>query len=111
MKCDRLVMNQLKHRQTNPTGFDPERPDSPPEPVYTWDPLHHKLTSLVSDLIANHIDLQFAKKELETAYIREILKANKGNIGMSAKVLGIHRNTLSKRLKELDIPVSKSQYR
>ena len=65
--------------------------------------LHHKLSSLVGDLVHHGIDLHFAKKELEAMYICEILRANKGNIGSSAKALGMHRNTLSRRLKELQI--------
>jgi len=65
--------------------------------------LHRKMSSLVDELITRKVDLQFAKKELEAAYIKEILKANLGNIGHSAKALGMHRNTLSKRLKELRI--------
>ncbi|CAM2069045.1 Helix-turn-helix domain-containing protein [Sulfidibacter corallicola] len=66
--------------------------------------MHHKLSELVAELINNDIDLQFAKKELESTYIREILKRHNGNIGLSAKALGMHRNTLSKRIKDLKIP-------
>ena len=72
------------------------------------DHLHHKLSSLVQDLLDHEIDLNFAKKELETAYITEILQRNNSNIGQSAKILGMHRNTLSKRIKELKISTDKS---
>ena len=65
--------------------------------------LHHKLISLVGDLVHHGIDLNFAKKEMEAMYICEILRAHNGNIGSSAKALGMHRNTLSRRLKELQI--------
>ena len=90
-----------------------EHPPPSTEPVHKLnrgvkDRLHQKLSSLVVDLVHHDIDLQFAKKELESVYIREILNANKGNIGLSAKALGMHRNTLSKRIKELKIPFSKN---
>ena len=65
------------------------------------DQLHQKLASLVRSLVKHDIDLSYAKKQLESAYIREILDANQGNIGQTARVLGVHRNTLSKRIKEL----------
>ena len=62
--------------------------------------LHKKLAGFVSLLIDQGIDLPFAKKELEYAYIRRILDRHDGNIGEAAKAMGVHRNTLSKRLKE-----------
>lgn len=68
--------------------------------------MHHKLSELVAELINNNIDLQFAKKELESTYIQQILQQHNGNIGLSAKALGMHRNTLSKRIKDLKIAVS-----
>ncbi|MCB1041654.1 MAG: hypothetical protein KDC35_01865 [Acidobacteria bacterium] len=65
--------------------------------------LHSHLTSFVDLLIDHQIDLGFAKRELETCYIRRILEDNQGHIGKSAASLGMHRNTLSKRIKELEI--------
>ena len=69
--------------------------------------LHRRLSTLVVGLIKHDIDLQFAKKELDFVYIQEVLRAQRGNIGKAAKMMGIHRNTLSKRIKELRIPVIK----
>ncbi len=82
--------------------------DTSPPCVYelkTWaqDQLHQELSSLVKRLIKHDIDLQFAKKALETHYIEEVLQSHEGNIGHTAKTLGIHRNTLSKRIRELKI--------
>lgn len=87
----------------NPPAGRPK--NAGPESSEPWlkNPLHDKLISLVHHLIENEIDLQFAKKELEAAYIEGILRANGGSIGLSAKALGMHRNTLSKRIKELKI--------
>lgn len=82
-------------------------PQSPGEKELS-DQLHTKLDSLVRSLIKHDIDLKYARKELETAYIREVLKKHQGNIGAAAKALGVHRNTLSKHIKELKITVPKS---
>lgn len=65
--------------------------------------MHEKLSELVTDLIDNSIDLNFAKRQLEAAYIQEILQRNEGNISKSAQVLGIHRNTLTKRMRDLQL--------
>ena len=65
--------------------------------------LHTQLTALVTELVRHKVDLQFAKRELESLYIREMLDANEHNIGRTAVSLGIHRNTLSKRIRELKI--------
>lgn len=80
-------------------------PTDAKQPTRAKDPLNPKLASLVRDLINHHIDLQFAKKELESLYIREVLRAHDGHIGQSATALGMHRNTLSKRIKALKIPL------
>jgi len=69
--------------------------------------LHHKLASLVGDLVKHNVDLQFAKKELESLYIQAILRDNNGNIGLSARSLGMHRNTLSKHIKDLNIVIER----
>lgn len=70
--------------------------------------MHQKLSEFVTDLIEHDIDLQFAKRQLEKAYIQEILLRNHSNIGKSAKKLGIHRNTLAKRIRDLEIQVHPS---
>ena len=72
------------------------------------DDLHRRLDSLVVGLLQHEIDLNYAKRELDFVYIREVLKSNGGNIGRSAKVMGMHRNTLSKRIKDLNIPLPKT---
>lgn len=76
-----------------------------PMPKQERDMLYRSLDHFVGGLLKNSIDLNFARQELDYVYIREVLKTNGGNIGRAAKMLGMHRNTLSKRIKELNIPV------
>lgn len=65
--------------------------------------LCHQLETLVLAMLDSDVDLQYAKLSLEKAYIREVLKRHGGNIGQTALALGIHRNTLSKRIRDLDL--------
>ncbi len=46
-------------------------------------------------------------EEAEKIVIEEVLKYTKGNISEAAKFLGIHRNTVHKKVEELDIDVRK----
>ncbi|NIA23596.1 MAG: response regulator [Proteobacteria bacterium] len=41
-------------------------------------------------------------KEVEDKYIKKILNFTNGNINKAASILGVHRNTLSKRIKEIE---------
>ena len=41
-------------------------------------------------------------KEVEDQYIKKILDYTNGNINKAASILGVHRNTLSKRIKEIE---------
>lgn len=54
---------------------------------------------LVKELITKEIPLNLAKRELERIYIKYILEENNGNQSVAACKLGIHRNTLSKKLE------------
>jgi Bacterial regulatory protein, Fis family. len=38
--------------------------------------------------------------------IKETLKFTEGNISLASKYLGLHRNTISKKIKDLEIDIS-----
>lgn len=61
--------------------------------------MRHQLEELVQDMVCKGIPLDMAKQELEKAYIRQVLLANQGNQSATARKLGIHRNTLAKKLE------------
>ncbi len=44
-------------------------------------------------------------EDAETIIIKEVLKHTKGNISESAKYLGIHRNTIHRKIEELNIKI------
>lgn len=62
-----------------------------------------RLETLVHDMLDCEIDMTYARHSLEKAYISEVLRRNGGNIGRSARALGMHRNTLTKRIRDLKI--------
>jgi len=57
-----------------------------------------KLEALVSEMIDRGLRCEEAVCEFERKFIMTALDKNKGNQTKAAKVLGIHRNTLNKRL-------------
>jgi len=60
-----------------------------------------QLESLVNQMIEDGIHYEDALGEFEKRFIKKILEKNKGNQSKSAEALGIHRNTLSRKIEEL----------
>ncbi len=52
-------------------------------------------------------DYREARREFETAYIRTKLREHGGNITRTASVIGLHRQSLQEKLKELGIQADK----
>ena len=52
-------------------------------------------------MLDGHILLAEAVSEFEKLYIKKALARNKEHLSKTAKALGIHRNTLSKRVADL----------
>ena len=64
--------------------------------------LDGKLRTLIQELVADGIPLKQACQAFELTYIQEALKLSEGNMTKTAELLGIHRNTLYNRLRQLD---------
>lgn len=60
--------------------------------------MREKLRSLVADLVRGGVPLEMACREFERIYIEEVLASHAGNQSAAARELGIHRNTLSRKL-------------
>jgi DNA-binding NtrC family response regulator len=52
------------------------------------------------------IPYEHAVREFKRQYLREVLVAHKGNQCKAAEELGIHRNTLSRVMAELDLDLA-----
>jgi len=61
--------------------------------------MRRQLEELVTEMVSKEIPLEMAVREFERAYLLHVLEAHKGNQSAAAKRLGIHRNTLSKKLE------------
>lgn len=57
------------------------------------------LHDLVDEMVVKGIPLDMAKREFERAYLQAVLAEHAGNQSAAARQLGIHRNTLSKKLE------------
>ena len=60
--------------------------------------IHNRLENLVDEMLEGHILLDEALCEFEKLYIKKALARHKQHISNTAAVLGIHRNTLAKRV-------------
>jgi DNA-binding NtrC family response regulator len=60
--------------------------------------IHSRLETLVDEMLEGHILLDEAMCEFEKLYIKKALARHKQHISNTAAILGIHRNTLAKRV-------------
>jgi len=57
-----------------------------------------RLEAVIEDMLDGHIMLDEALEEFEKLYIQKAYGRNKKRISHTAVALGIHRNTISKRV-------------
>ena len=57
-----------------------------------------ELEALIQDMLNRGIRLPLAQKDFEKTYLRLALDRNSGHRQDTARVLGIHRNTLKNKL-------------
>ena len=65
--------------------------------------MKEKLEALVNQMIEHEIGYEDAVAEFERKFIRKILEKVNGNQSKAAKTLGIHRNTLSRKIGDLGL--------
>lgn len=62
-----------------------------------------QLESLIGQLVERGILLEEAVTEFEKRFIKRVLDRTNGNQSRAARVLGIHRNTLSRKVDEYSL--------
>ena len=62
--------------------------------------MKEKLESLVAEMIERRIYLDEALGEFERRFIQTALTKTKGNQTKAATVLGVHRNTLNRKITQ-----------
>ena len=65
--------------------------------------MKHKLESLVNQMVERGINYEDAITEFEKRFFGTVLARHKGNCSKAAQALGIHRNTLSRKIEELGL--------
>ena len=62
--------------------------------------IREQLERLVDEMIAKGVRYEDAQREFEKRFIAHVLDKADGNLCKAADVLGMHRNTLSRKLTE-----------
>jgi Fis family transcriptional regulator len=62
--------------------------------------MKEQLESLVAAMVDRGILLEEGRVEFEKKFIKKVLENAKGNQSLAARLLGIHRNTLSRKVDE-----------
>ena len=60
--------------------------------------MREQLERLIDEMVQKGIRYPEAHREFEHRFIACALDRSKGNMGHAAKILGMHRNTLSRKL-------------
>ncbi|MGH9405226.1 MAG: helix-turn-helix domain-containing protein [Terriglobia bacterium] len=73
-----------------------------------------QLEALISQMMEHGVHFEDAVEEFEKRFIRKALEKHGGNRSKAAQMLGIHRNTLSRKIDEMRLdhrPKRKSRSR
>jgi DNA-binding NtrC family response regulator len=59
-----------------------------------------QLDKLVQEMLDKGILYDEARREFEKMFLSRALQRSKGNLGTAAELLGIHRNTVARKITE-----------
>ena len=62
--------------------------------------LHDQLDHLVDQMVTKGVRYEDANREFEKRFITHVLSKAEGNLCKAADLLGMHRNTLSRKIAE-----------
>lgn len=68
--------------------------------------VNDQLQTLVGEMHNGGVPYSAAVREFKKSYITNVLERNGGNQCKAARELGMHRNTLSRTISELDLKLS-----
>jgi DNA-binding NtrC family response regulator len=63
--------------------------------------MKEQLDTLVAEMVTRGISLDDAQREFEAHFIARVLRHHRGNVSRASAVLGMHRNTLTRKLRAL----------
>ena len=67
--------------------------------------MHKLLDQLVTEMVTRGVHYADAQREFEKRFISCVIEKSDGNLCKAADVLGVHRNTLARKMKEMQIRV------
>ncbi len=62
--------------------------------------MREKLNQLIAEMLEKGIHYEDAQREFERRFITGALARSRGNLSHAAKSLGLHRNTLSRKVAQ-----------
>ena len=62
--------------------------------------MREQLEQLVDEMVTKGVRYEDAQREFEKRFIAHVLSRANGNLGKAADLLGMHRNTLSRKIAE-----------
>ena len=65
--------------------------------------MNERLERLIQEMVEKGIRFSDANREFERRFISRVVVDSDGNLSKAAETLGIHRNTLSRKMAELRI--------
>ena len=60
--------------------------------------MREKLDQLIDEMLSKGVPYTDARQAIERRFISRALARSKGNVGRAAALLGMHRNTLSRKM-------------
>ena len=63
------------------------------------------LDQLVTEMVTRGLHYNDAQREFDKRFISCVIEKSDGNLCKAADVLGVHRNTLARKMKEMKIRV------
>ena len=65
--------------------------------------MRDRLEQLVGEMVEKDIRYEDARREFDRHFITRVVSECEGNLGKAAIRLGVHRNTLTRKIQELKI--------
>ena len=65
--------------------------------------MHKLLEQLVDEMVNRGVHYEDAQREFDKRFVTQVINKCGGNLCKAADTLGVHRNTLSRKIKDLKI--------
>ncbi|HUQ89790.1 MAG TPA: helix-turn-helix domain-containing protein [Vicinamibacterales bacterium] len=65
--------------------------------------MHKQLDDLVREMVARGVHFEDAQREFEKRFLSHVIQKCDGNLCKAADTLGVHRNTLARKISTMKI--------